>query len=337
MTSTSGPPARSEGAIGWGILATGGIARLFTRDLLAHGHRVQAVGSRSEASASSFAAAYGIPRAYGSYEGLVADPGVDVVYIATPHNFHAANAVLALQAGKHVLVEKAFALNVAQAREVVDFAAAQGLLVMEAMWTRFLPHMREVRSWIQAGRIGEVRSLHADHTQSLPLDDTHRLNDPALAGGTLLDLGVYPISFAHDLLGPVHEVHAVATFKPTGVDGSVATVLRHANGAVSTSFSSSETRGPNRATILGTEGRIEIDATWYAPAPVTLYDSGNQQTDHFEEPVTGRGMQFQAAEVERLLGLGATVSAQMSPADSVAVMATMDVVRKRIGLRYPEE
>ncbi|MCW2792300.1 MAG: oxidoreductase domain protein [Nocardioides sp.] len=337
MTSASGPPPRSEGAVGWGILATGGIARLFTRDLLAHGHRVHAVGSRSAASASSFADACGIPRAHGSYEELVADPGVDVVYIATPHNFHAANAVLALQAGKHVLVEKAFTLNVAQAREVVDLAAAQGLLVMEAMWTRFLPHMREIRSWIRAGRIGEVRSLHADHTQSLPLDDTHRLNDPALAGGTLLDLGVYPISFAHDLLGPVHEVHAVATFKPTGVDGSVATVLRHASGAVSTSFSSSETRGPNRATILGTEGRIEIDATWYAPAPVTLYDSGNQPTDHFEEAVTGRGMQFQAAEVERLLGLGATVSALMSPADSVAVMATMDVVRRRIGLRYPEE
>jgi predicted dehydrogenase len=336
MTSASGSP-RSDGTFGWGILATGGIARTFTRDLLAHGHRVEAVGSRSAASASAFAAELGIPRGYGSYEELVADPLVDVVYVATPHNFHAANAILALQAGKHVLVEKSFTLNVAQAREVVDFAAAQGLLVMEAMWTRFLPHMREVRSWIQTGRIGEVRSLHADHTQSLPLDPGHRLNDPARAGGALLDLGVYPISFAHDLLGPVQEVHAMATFKPTGVDGSVATVLRHAGGAVSTSFSSAEARGSNRATILGTEGRIEIDATWYAPAPVTVYDSGNQPTDRFDEPVTGRGMQFQAAEVERLLARGETASTLMSPADSVAVMATMDVVRRRIGLRYPEE
>jgi len=337
VTTVPGSSPRSEGAITWGILATGGIARVFTQDLLAHGHRVEAVGSRSAASASSFAATFGIRRAYGSYKELVTDPRVDVVYIATPHNFHAANAVLALQAGKHVLVEKAFTLNAAQAREVVEFGAANGRLVMEAMWTRFLPHMRQVRSWIQAGRIGEVRSLHADHTQRLPLDDAHRLNNPALAGGALLDLGVYPISFAHDLLGPVHEVHAVATFKPTGVDGSVATVLRHTSGAVSTSYSSAETRGPNRATILGTEGRIEIDATWYAPAPVTLYDADNQPADRFDEPVTGRGMQFQAAEVERLLGRGETVSALMSPADSVAVMATMDVVRRRIGLRYPEE
>ena len=337
MTTVPGRPPRSEGAIGWGILATGGIARLFTQDLLAHGHRVEAVGSRSTASANSFAAAFDIRRACGSYDELVADPRVDVVYIATPHNFHAANALLALRAGKHVLVEKAFTLNVVQAREVVEFGAHNGLLVMEAMWTRFLPHMRQVRSWIQAGRIGEVRSLHADHTQRLPLDDAHRLNDPALAGGALLDLGVYPISFAHDFLGRVHEVQAIATFKPTGVDGSVATVLHHASGAVSTSFSSAETRGPNRATILGTEGRIEIDATWYTPAPVTLYNADNQPADKFDEPVTGRGMQFQAAEVERLLSRGETVSTLMSPADSVAVMATMDEVRRRIGLRYPEE
>ena len=337
MTAAASSPERSGGAVGWGILATGGIARLFTRDLVTHGHRVEAVGSRSAASAQSFAAEFGIPRAHGSYESLVADPQVDVVYVATPHNFHAANALLALRAGKHVLVEKAFTLNAAQAQEVVDVGAANGRLVMEAMWTRFLPHMHQVRSWIRAGRIGEVRSLHADHTQSLPRDDAHRLNDPALAGGALLDLGVYPISFAHDLLGPVHEVHAVATFKPTGVDGSVATVLRHAGGAVSTSFSSAETRGPNRATVLGAGGRIEIGATWYAPAPVTLHGVDDRLVDRFDEPVTGRGMQLQAKEVERLLSRGEAASALMSPAGSVAVMATMDAVRSRIGLRYPEE
>lgn len=330
-------PPRSEGAVGWGILATGGIARVFTQDLLAHGHRVEAVGSRSLASAEGFASSYGIPRAYGSYEELVGDPRIDVVYVATPHNLHADNAKLALGAGKHVLVEKAFTLNAAQAREVIGCAAGHGLLVMEAMWTRFLPHMAQIRAWVAEGRIGEVRSLHADHTQRLPLDDGHRLNNPALAGGALLDLGVYPISFAHDLLGPVEALHARATFKPTGVDGSVATILQHVGCAVSTSYSSSETRGPNRATILGTQGRIEIDATWYAPARVTLYDVDNLVLDVFDEPVTGRGMHFQAAEVERLLGRGETASPLMGPADSVSVMATMDAVRARIGLRYPEE
>ena len=328
---------RSNGAVGWGILATGGIARLFTRDLLAHGHRVEAVGSRSPGSADSFASSFGIPRAYGSYAELVADPRVDLVYIATPHNFHADNASLALRAGKHVLVEKAFTLNAAQARQVFELGERNGLLVMEAMWTRFLPHMAQVRAWLGDGRIGEVRSVHADHTQRLPRDEAHRLNDPALAGGALLDLGVYPISFAHDLLGPVEHVQAEATFKPTGVDGSVATMLRHSSGAVSTSYSSSETRGPNRAVVLGTEGRIEIDATWYAPARVHLCDADNRLVDGFDQPVTGRGMQYQASEVERLLARGETASSLMSPADSVDVMSTMDAVRARIGLRYPDE
>ncbi len=328
---------RSEGTIGWGILATGGIARLFTQDLLLHGHRVEAVGSRSASSADSFASSFGIPHSYASYEDLMADPRVDVVYVATPHNFHATNASLALHAGKHVLVEKSFTLNAPQARGVVRLAADRDLLVMEAMWTRFLPHMRKVREWLGDGRIGEVRSLHADHTQRLPLDDAHRLNNPALAGGALLDLGVYPISFAHDILGPVEEVHAEATFKETGVDGSVATVLRHAGGAISTSYSSSETRGANRAIILGIDGRIEIDATWYAPARVTLYDTDNQPVDHFDASVTGRGMQYQALEVEQLLSRHETASSLMSPSQSVEVMETMDAVRTCIGLRYPEE
>jgi len=328
---------RSDGTVGWGLLATGGIARTFAQDLLLNGHRIEAVGSRSADSAVSFAGSFGIPRSHGSYEELVADPAVDVVYVATPHNFHAANATLALAAGKHVLVEKAFTLNAPQAQDVVDVAKAKGLLVMEAMWTRFLPHMRAVREWIADGRIGEVRSVHADHTQSLPRDDDHRLNNAALAGGALLDLGVYPISFAHDLLGPVEHVRAEATFKSTGVDASVATILRHRGGTVSTSYSSSETRGSNRATVLGTRGRLELDATWYAPTRVTLYDEAGRLVEVFEGPVTGRGMQYQAMEVERLIGAGLTASPLMAPSSSVEVMATMDTVRERIGLRYPEE
>ncbi len=326
-----------SGAVGWGILATGGIARLFTKDLVAHGHRVAAVGSRSAASADAFASEFAIPRAHATYEDLVADPDVDVVYVATPHNFHADNASLALRAGKHVVIEKAFTLNEAQARAVAELAADRRLLVMEAMWTRFLPHMRQVRAWLADGRIGEVRSLHATHLQRLPFDDAHRLNNPALGGGALLDLGVYPISFAHDILGPVEAVHAEATFKPTGVDDSVGTILRHAGGTVSTSYSSMSAFGPNRATVFGTEGRVEIDPTWYAPTRATLYDAENNERDVFDEPVTGRGMQYQAAEAEAMLAQGATSSPLMTPTASVEVMATLDAVRDRIGLRYPEE
>ena len=267
----------------------------------------------------------------------MADPQVDVVYVATPHNVHADNALLALRAGKHVLIEKPFALNAPQAREVVEYAARHDLLVMEAMWTRFLPHMRQVRAWVEDGRIGRVRSLDADHTQPLPIGAGHRLDELTLAGGALLDLGVYPISFAHDLLGPVERVHAEATFRPSGVDGTVATIARHAGGTVSTSYTSMETRGSNRATVIGTEGRIEIDAIWYAPAPVTVYDADGEAVNRFDEPVSGRGMQYQAAEVERLLESGESASPLMTPADSVAVMATLDAVRARIGLRYPDE
>jgi predicted dehydrogenase len=321
----------------WGILATGGIARLFTKDLLAHGHHVTAVGSRSQAKARSFADEFGIERAHGSYDDLVSDPDVDVVYVATPHNVHAENAIAALEQGKHVLVEKAFTLNAAEAQKVVDLARSRGLLAVEAMWTRFLPHMRFVRKTVSSGRIGEVRSVHADHTQKLTSDPAHRLNNPALAGGALLDLGVYPLSFAHDILGAPDQVTAVATMTDTGVDASVATVMTHRNGAVSTTYSTMESRGPNRAVVLGTEGRIEIGSVWYSPAPVSVYDARNEPVDSFDEPVTGRGMQHQATEVERLLAAGETESPLMTLDGSVDVMETMDTIRAAIGLRYPTE
>ncbi len=327
----------SKGAVRWGILATGGIARLFTKDLLAHGHHVTAVGSRSQANARSFADQLDIERAHGSYDALVSDPDVDVVYVATPHNVHAENAIGALAHGKHVLVEKAFTVNAAEAQKVVDLARSRGLLAMEAMWTRFLPHMRFVRETVSSGRIGEVRSVHADHTQKLTSDPAHRLNNPALAGGALLDLGVYPLSFAHDILGAPDQVTAVATMRDTGVDASVATVMTHRRGAVSTTYSTMESRGPNRAVVLGSEGRIEIDSVWYSPAPVSVYDARNKPVDSFNEPVTGRGMQHQAAEVERLLTAGETESPLMTLNDSVEVMETMDRIRATIGLRYPAE
>ena len=332
------PPAPvSAGRFGWGILATGGIARAFTRDLLRHGHRVVAVGSRNLESARAFAAEFGIGRAHGSYDDLVADPDVDVVYVATPHNLHAANATAGLQNGKHMLVEKAFTVTAAEARAVVDLARSRQLLVIEAMWTRFLPHMAFVRSVVASGRLGAIRSLHADHTQRLPSDPAHRLNNLNLAGGALLDLGVYPLSFAHDILGAPVEVTATGFMKDTGVDAAVATILRHQSGAISTSYSSMETRGPNVATILGAEGRIDIGPVWYAPAEVTVRDADGEVVDRFADRVSGRGMQYQAAEVERLLTVGEHASPLMTPEDSVAVMATMDAVRAAVGVRYPGE
>lgn len=339
MTESAGrePAPRSRGEVGWGILATGGIAHLMARDLLLHGHRVTAVGSRRPEIAAEFAAEHGIERAHGSYEELVADPEVDVVYVATPHHLHAENALAALGAGKHVLVEKAFTINAEQARAVVSEATERRLMVMEAMWTRFLPHMAFVREAIGSGRLGEVCSVHADHTQRLPDNQAHRLNDPALGGGALLDLGVYPLSFAHDTLGPVVEVFASATMRATGVDADVATTLRHEGGGVSTSFSSSRTKGRNVASVLGTEGRIDIEAVWYSPAVVVVRDAKGREVERFEHPVSGRGMQYEAAEFERVLAAGGTRSPLMTPSESVAVMELLDRVRAAIGLRYPGE
>ncbi|MEX2549024.1 MAG: Gfo/Idh/MocA family oxidoreductase [Nitriliruptoraceae bacterium] len=337
MTSAAEPAPVSDGNVRWGILATGGIARTFTRDLHTHGHRIGAVGSRSLDNARSFAAEFDIPTAHGSYEDLVADPDVDAIYVATPHTFHAANARAALEHGKHVLVEKAFTINATEAREVADLGRDRGLVVLEAMWTRFLPHMAFVRQAIADGRIGEVRSLQAEHGQRLPTDPSHRLNAPELGGGALLDLGVYPLSFAHDLLGAPSEVIATGTLGPTGVDASVATVLRHEGDRISTTYSTMESRSRNTAQVLGSEGRIEIGSVWYMPAPIAVYDPQDQLIDSFERPVSGRGMQYQAAEMERLIAAGETVSPLLTPDESVAVMATMDRVRAALGVHYPGE
>lgn len=324
-------------SIGWGILATGGIAAAFTENLAVAGLRAAAVGSRSPESAAAFGATFGVPNRHGSYADLVADPDVDIVYIATPHPGHAAAALLALEAGKHVLVEKPFTLNAAEARAVTALAAERRLLSLEAMWTRFLPHMRRIHEILDAGTLGEVRTVLADHNQDLPKDPGHRLNDPQLGGGALLDLGVYPVSFAVDILGGPTTVSAVAAFTPTGVDRQTAIVLEHEGGRQSVLHTALDTRGPNRAVVLGTLGRIEIDPVWYTPTGFTVYDNVGEVIERYESAVEGRGMQYQALEAERLITAGETASPLLSPQESVLVMDVLDTVRERIGLRYPSE
>ena len=321
----------------WGILGPGGIAQAFASDLVLHNFTVQAVGSRRTDAAAAFAGKFGIPNVHGSYEDLVADPEVDVIYIATPHPFHAEQALLALNAGKHVLVEKPFTLNQREAEAVVARANELGLVVLEAMWTRFLPHMARIREIIASGALGEVRSLIADHTQDLPDDPSHRINDLALGGGALLDLGIYPVSFASALFGTPATVQASATFKDTGADASVATLFSYSDGRIATTLSASDTRGPNRATILGTEGRIEIDAVWYTPTSFTVYDAAGEVSETYTSTVTGRGMQFQAAELERLVAEGKGESPLLPHAEMISIMGTVDEVRRQIGLVYPGE
>ena len=323
----------------WGILATGGIATAFASDLRTAGLDLVAVGSRSQDSADEFARRFDIPRAHASYAALAEDPEVDIIYVATPHPMHHEDARLALQNGKHVLVEKAFTLNRAEAEDLQRLGAENGLLVMEAMWTRYLPHMVRLREIIAEGTLGEIRSVSADHTQSLPTDPAHRLNDLALGGGALLDLGIYPISFIWDVLGEPVGITATARLIETGADAEVATIMTHANGEISTSLSSSRTVGPNTAVVLGTAARIEIDRIWYTPTSFRVVAADGAVLERYESQVEGRGMQYQALAAEGAVAAGDTAGALLAlpVAESVEIMGTLDEIRRQIGVVYPSE
>ena len=321
----------------WGILGPGGIAHAFTSDIIAAGLEVTAVGSRSAEKSAEFAQRYGIARAHGSYDDLVADPDVDIVYIATPHPFHAEQAILALRAGKHVLVEKPFTLTAAEAAAVREVAEDQGLLAMEAMWTRYLPHMARIRELIADGTLGEVRAVTADHTQLISSDPAHRLNALDLGGGALLDLGVYPVSFAYDILGEPLSITSAGRLGETGADTEVATIMVHANGAVSTSLSSSRAAGPNTAAVIGTAARIEIDRVWYSATSFRVTAPDGTIIEEYRSEIEGRGMQYQAIAAERAIAAGATATDLLTIDESVAIMESLDEIRDQIGVRYPGE
>ncbi|CAN5294618.1 Gfo/Idh/MocA family oxidoreductase [soil metagenome] len=321
----------------WGIIGTGWIAEQQVSDLLANGFTVTAVGSRTQAKADEFAGRFGIPTAHGSYESLVADPEVDIVYVATPHPMHFADATLALNAGKHVLVEKAFTINASQAQQLVDLASSKGLVILEAMWARFLPHMVRLRELIAHGVIGDVRTVIADHNQSLPQNPEHRLQNLALGGGALLDLGIYPVSFAWDMLGEPESVHAISTPTPTGADRQTAMILGFADGRQAVLHTALDTAGPNTASVIGTEGWVAIHKVFYEPTSFTVYATDGSIVEHYESDVSDRGMQYQAWELERRVLSGQAATDILPPSETVGIMRTLDEVRRQIGLVYPGE
>ena len=323
--------------IRWGILATGGIAHAFTADLRTAGLDVVAVGSRSAESARAFAEQYGIAHAHGSYEALVADPEVDIVYVASPHSHHLAHATLALEAGKHVLIEKAVTLDADEAIALRDLAAARGLLVMEAMWTRYLPHMVRVREIVAAGTLGEVRTVIADHTQRISDDPAHRLNALELGGGALLDLGIYPVSFAVDILGPNESARAVGRLAETGADSDVAIAAVHSGGGLSSIAMSSRAAGPNTAHVIGTDARIDIDRVWYTPTSFRVTATDGTVIEDYTSAFAGGGMQFEALYAEHLLREGRTDSDLLPFDESITIMATLDDIRAQLGVVYPKE
>jgi len=337
MTAAGTSITRST-ALRWGIIGTGGIAGRFVADVgLLPGAEVVAVGSRTPERAAGFGGRFGIGRAHGTYAELVDDPQVDAVYVATPHPFHAEHALLAIGAGKAVLVEKPFTMDAAQARAVAEAARAAGVFAMEAMWSRFNPHLVRVREVLASGALGEITTVTADHGQYFAFDPSHRLFAPELGGGALLDLGIYPVSFAWDILGAPTSITASAQLIETGVDSEVATTFTHANGAVSTTISAARSAGPNTAHILGTKARIDIDRTWYNPTTFRVVAPDGTVLEEYVSHNEGRGMQFQAIAAERFIAEGKTDSDLLGIDETVAIMQTLDDIRALIGVRYPQE
>lgn len=315
--------------IRWGILAPGGIATAFADALRKHTRQeIVAVGSRSAERSADFAARFDIPRHYGTYEELVADDAVDAVYVASPHSHHAEQALLAIAAGKHVLVEKAFTPTAAEARRVVQAAREADVTLMEAMWARFLPHYDIIRQLLADGAFGELEVLTADHGQYFPLDPEHRLYNPALAGGAMLDLGVYPVSFASFVLGTPGSIHATGTRAETGVDRQVSMVLDgyaehpHAHAVLNTTL---HARTPTRGAISGSDATVELANGFYGPSPIRWVPrEGEPETSADPEIQGHEGLAFQAAHFAGLVSDGRRESDLLPLAETVAIVETME-------------
>lgn len=328
-------------ALRWGIIGAGGISSSFARAVTqATSSTIAAVASRDIAKAQTFidehlGTAASEATAYGSYEELVADPNIDVVYVGTPHSHHRDHALLAINAGKHALVEKAFAQNATEAKEVLDAAKARGVFVMEAMWTRFLPHIAAVRDVIARGVIGDVQTVIADHGQHFAFDPEHRLFNPDLAGGALLDLGVYPVSFAHDILGKPAQVIAHGALTETGVDGQISMIFTYPGVEQASLHTTLWGKSPTTAAIVGTKGRIDISGAFYAPTGFTVTTYEGEEYRYAKDDILG--LEWEAAEVARCIAAGKTESERITWQNTLEIMEAMDNIRSQIGVVYPNE
>ena len=322
-------PDSGEPALRWGVIAPGQIAGAFVSAMhRCTRQRVVAVGSRSLERAGAFAAEHGIDRAYGSYEQLVGDPEVDVVYIAAPQSEHLALGLLAIAAGKHALIEKPLATTAADARRLVDAAASAGTFLMEAMWSRYLPQTSVIRTLIADGVLGEIRGVYSDHGQAVPFDPSHRLYRPELGGGALLDLGIYPAQLDSMILGAPTRITAVGGMAETGVDAYCTLVLEHGPDIQSTLSTTLLVRTPTTAAILGTEARIETGSPFFIPTTLVLADNGFlTDTLRWDDP-TGLpifdGLSWEATALATFVGEGRTESPLHTLAETVSILETLD-------------
>ncbi len=336
------PDPAAAPPLGWGVLAPGNIAHMFARALrTATRQRVVAVGSRTMERARAFADEFEVAAAYDSYDALVSDPKVDVVYIASPHSEHLPQALLAIEAGKHVLVEKPFTRNAKESRRLVAAARKRNVALMEAMWARFLPHIDVVRQLLADGALGTLEVLIADHGQLLPRNRVPRLYDPALAGGSLLDLGIYPVSFASFVLGRPGAVLASGLLTDSGVDEQVSALFTRyadhpeAQALVSCTMAA---KTPTTASISGTQARIELDGEFYQPTRLRLVSPSGVSISSEAPFLTGHhGLAHEAAHFAQLVSDGFTESPQLPLDETVAIMEVLDEIRAQVRVRYPGE
>lgn len=321
----------------WGIMGTGTIAEQFVADLAHTTNGVAyAVGSRKPGNAALFANQFGIPRAYGSYMELVNDPDIDVIYIATPHRYHLENALNSLRAGKAVLCEKPMTVNSRELEVLISTARERGLFLMEAMWMRFLPPVRKAMEWIRSGRIGEVRLLQAEFGFMADWEPETRLLNPELAGGSLLDVGIYPVAFASMIFGiQPRAIWSTARIGGTGVDEQFSALLTYDTGEVASLHGAIRLGLRNEAVIHGTKGCISLPSMNKAPS-VSLYKDG-EVVDTYTDDRLGKGYEYEAEEVGRCILAGETESPLMPLDESLKVMEQLDTMRAQWGLRYPFE
>ena len=328
------PPSEAAPALRWGVLGTGWIADRFVRSLRRHTRQqVLAVGSRDAGRSAAFAGRHGLPRGYGSYEQLVADPDLDVVYVATPHPAHLPCARLALEAGRHTLVEKPLGLDAAQAAEIARLAADRGRFCAEALWTFFLPKFDVVRQLLEDGALGEVRTVQAEYGEWFAAG--HRILRPELAGGPLLDLGTYPVSLATWVLGTPERVLAAGQPHPAGVNGQAGAILCDPRGNQAVLHTTLLSNTPTTAAIAGTEATLTLPGPFHQPGDLLLTSADGARRLAFSEPRTAHdALHFEAAEVARCIAAGRLESPVRPLADSILTLQVMDEIRRQLGVDF---
>ena len=325
-----------DSTINWGILGLGKIARKFADDLIrVSGCRLLAAGSRNQSKADDFAAAYQVPFAFGSYEQLVNHDELDVIYIASPHTLHKEHALMALDAGKHVLCEKPFAINVQEVDEMIRVARSKNLFLMEAIWTRFFPFMLKALELVDEGVIGEIKIIEADFGFKAPYEPEGRLYNPQLGGGALLDIGIYPIFLVLALLGPPDEIQAIAHMSNTGIDTATVMNFRWNQGQLANLHCCITAETLTQAKIFGSEGSITVPSRWHEAKELNLNKDNKIKTFDFQDPF--RGFAYEIMEVNHCIRQGLTESKILPLSFSRSLMKTMDIVRKQIDLVYPAD